>query len=319
MSDRELWRYYFGQLPWFTLTGRYRMPDRQAPEFEAACQAGAAYLRECLGATFTQRTDEEIARRASWVRLWRESGAYAALRPGCAEAAPARLEGMEHLQAALATGRPLVLLTAHVGNPYLACTSLAAAGHAVFPVARSVDRSAATPRPVQHFLQLNYRTTARHLGGHYLFTDFAGTLDKRIITTLRQPGALCVNLIDMPPRLYQGKRLAIKFLGRPAELPVSFVHWALRKQALFLTFWNDFEFPDDFKADTGAGKPRRRVCIDPPIQPAGAMDGATAESVLQEYAFRLERPLAAAPWNWMGLPIAPQFHEPGGSRPPEVS
>ncbi len=302
MNEYELWRYYFWQLPRFAWGGRYRMPDSIALELEPACQAGAAYLRDCLGSAFSTLSDVEIARRASWVRLWRESGAYTARSPGWGVVRPALIEGHEHLLAAATRGRPLVLLTAHLGNPYLACATLASAGHPVFPMARSVDHSPATPRPVRCFLHLNYWATERKLNrGHYLYTDFAGRLDKRIVKILRQPGALCVNLIDMPVTLYEGKRHPVTFLGRHAELPISFIRWACKKQAVFLTFWNGFEA--DFSQLGNPGRAMRWVRIESPIE------AGTAEAVLQTYADRLSAILGREPWQWMGLPIAPQFHQ----------
>ena len=305
MNSGQLWRYYFWQLPCYVWGGRSRMPDRIAQEMEQACQAGAAYLRECLGGDFIPLADAEIARRASWVRLWRESGAYSALLPSQSDAELVQMEGGEHLLAAASHGRPLILLTAHLGNPYLACATIATAGNRVFPVARAVDHSPATPRPVRYFLHLNYWATERKLNrGHYLYTDFAGKLDKRIVTVLRQPGAVCVNLIDMPATLYESRRHAVRFLGRRAELPISFIEWACKKKAVFLTFWNGFSA--DFSQSGGPGDPgraKRWVRIEAPI-------GAdTAEAVLQVYADRLTSLLAQEPWQWMGLPIASQFHQ----------
>lgn len=305
MNNRQLWRYHFWQLPRYAWNGRYRMPDCIAQELEPACQAGAAYLRECLGSAFSALPDAEIARRASWVRLWREVGAYTALSPGQDGALPARLEGHDHLLAAAAQRRPLVLLTAHLGNPYLACATLASAGHPVFPVARAVDRSPATPQPVRCFQHLNYWATERKLNrGHYLYTDFAGRLDKRIVTVLRQPNAVCVNLIDMPTTLYKGRRQAVTFLGRRAELPISFIQWAHKKGAVFLTFWNGFTA--DFSQSGNPGRATRWVRIESPIE------ADTAEMVLQIYADRLSTMLAQEPWQWMGLPIASQFHHQAG-------
>jgi lauroyl/myristoyl acyltransferase len=296
MNDREYWRYYFWDLPIYSWMRRYHMPDRLALENEPACTAGAAYLRQCFGDSFTTVSDVEIARRFSWIRLWRESGAYEALGLGAAESV--LLEGDTHLAAAAAQDRPLVLLTAHVGNPYLACVALATMGYSVFPVARSVDRSTATPLAVQKFLHLNYRATEPKLNnGHYLYTDYSGVLDKRIIQVLGQSGALCVNLIDMPATLYPGKRHTVSFLGRPTALPFNFIRWARKKRAMFLTFWNGFEF-----TLTQSEKPRQWVRIDPTIE------AEDAETILQIYAERLDNLVSQEPWQWMGLPIAYQFH-----------
>jgi lauroyl/myristoyl acyltransferase len=300
MNNRELWQYYFGQLPCYAMSRRYRMPDLVALEQESSCQAGAAYLRECLGGEFTIIPDAEIARRASWVRLWRESGAYDALGLTPRKfSQSARLEGHEHLLAAATLGRPLILLTAHVGNPYLACATLANAGYPVFPVARSVDRSETTPMPVQWFLRLNYWASERKLNrGHYLYTDFSGKFDKRITTVLRQSNALCVNLIDMPATLYGGKRYPVTFLGKPALLPVNFIHWARKKRAVFLTYWNGFgsDFSDNCT-------PHRWVRIE------SLIETDSAEGVLQTYAERLSALITREPWQWMGLPIASQYHQ----------
>jgi len=297
MSDFGLWTYYSWRLPRLALGAGYIMPDEFSLRDEPHAEAGAVYLRSGLGTRFSSLSDKEIARRASWVRLWREAGAFQA---ACHVVPPQDVEGLEHVAVAMATGRPVVLLAAHVGNPYLACAALAASGYPVFPVARAVDRSEVTPLATQWFLRMNYWATERMLhGGRYLYTDFAGRFDRGVVEALLRPGALCVNLIDMPPTLYQGKRQNVNFLGRSASLPINFIRWAQRRhRAIFLTFWSAF---DDGKSECGV--PPLRVWVDPPIEEENSVN------ILQTYATRLEALIAEQPWGWMGLSIARQFHE----------
>lgn len=303
MTELPLWKHYLLDMPRYAMTNRYTLPDHSAREQEPFFVAGAEYLRQQLGERFTDLEAGEIARRASWVRVWRESDTYTALGLGPdRQFSTPRLLGREHLEALRDATQPIFMLTAHVGSFYFAFQELAACGFDVYPVARSVDRSSATPRATQRYLDINYRLSGRRLNrGHYLYTDYDGRFDRKIVEATRSGGKLIPNLLDMPPRLYPGKRAPVEFLGKTAHMPINFIQWASKKRGIFLTYWTGYE--SDFSS---SGKPRRFLQIEPPII------ADTPEQILQAYVSRLEAHVAAMPWNWMALPIAEQYHHAPG-------
>ena len=300
MSDCSLWWHYLLGMPLYTLTNRYSHPDRIALENEPHFQAGATYLRQQLGERFCPLSDWEIARRASWTRLWREADTYAALGLGRIDPCDIRIRGHEYLNAALSSGKTVYMLTAHAGSFYFACQSLAAYGFNVFPIARSVDTSTATPKPVQWYLNLNYRLSGQKFNqGHYLYTDFGGRFDRRSIEAARSKRSLLLNAIDMPPTLYLGKRATVKFLGQSSDLPINFIQWAHRRNGILMSYLTGYDA--DFT--NPARRPQRTLEIFPPFTES------TPEAILQTYANRLEAHITSTPWNWMGLPIAAQYHQ----------
>lgn len=298
MNDLALWKHYLVDMPRYALLNRHRMPDRIALEQEPFLKAGAAYLRHQLGSRFTSVSDDEIAQRASLVRLWRESDTYGAIGLGSpTHPRHVRMEGQEHLENLRGTARPIFMLTGHVGSFYFGFQSLAACGFNVFPVARSVDQSSATPKPTQHYLRHNYRLSERLLNrGHYLYTDYEGRFDRKIVAASKEAASVIPNLLDMPTTLYGGKRAEVSFLGGPCLMPVNFIQWAGKRKGVFLTYWTGYD--SDY---SGTAKPRRYVKIEPVIA------SGEPEAILQEYARRLESHVCESPWNWMALPIAGQY------------
>ena len=253
-------------------------------------------MRETLGSRFTKLTTEEIIHRSRLVRITRESDTFTVLRM-CRRNIPRffRLEGLEHLREACRLERPVVLLASHMGSLYTEYVVLGFKGFTIYTIARSVDRSPATPLSQQMYIALNYRMTGWKLKGGYLFTDFARGLKRDIITVFKQK-RICFNAIDIPRTLYPRKRQPVVFLGRQSSLPSGFIHWARKKGAVFLTMWNFVE--------TSEGQTIRRSIRIGPI-----IDGPDAKTVLQCYADRLTEVICQEPWQWMALPIARQYYE----------
>lgn len=298
MDEAALWRYYFGDVPGYARTGGYVMPDCMAQDETPAFRAGASHLRECLGNAFTTVSDEEIARRATWVRLARHAETFVYSTFSCRELGHNRtLIGQHHLTEALASKRPLVLLSGHMGSNMM-YTYLACQGLKVFPIARSIEASVAiNPLPVQWFSHLTQTLSERTLGGgHFLYTNFGGHFTRTIQQIMHEPRSAFVILIDMPESLYSGKRQTVNLFGRPSTLPSNFVRWALKHDALFLTFWSRIEF----------NEPRYRLTVE--IRPP--LTGGTTEHILQSYGDQLTAQVSREPWQWMGLPIASQYHLP---------
>ncbi|HID29859.1 MAG TPA: hypothetical protein EYP19_07625 [Desulfobacterales bacterium] len=253
-------------------------------------------MRETLGSRFTNLTTEEILHRAWLVRITRESDTFTVLRMCRGNILRFfRYEGLEHLQEACRLERPVVLLASHMGSLYTECVALGSKGFTIYPIARSADRSPATPLPQQIYITLNYRLTGWKLRGRYLFTDFATGLHKGVIAVFNHK-EICFNAIDIPKTLYPYKREQVVFLGKQSSLPSGFIHWARKKGAVFLSIWNSVEIVEDQTI-------RRCIRIDPII------DAPDVKTVLQCYADRLTEVICQEPWQWMALPIARQYYE----------
>lgn len=262
----------------------------------ALTNAAIRTLRHRLGLRFISLPSSEIIRRANLVRLTRESDTYAALYMRKQKAEHFFLyKGIEYLREACRLDRPVVLLSSHMGSLYTTFIALPYKGFPVHTVARAVDRSPATPRAQQMYISLNYRITGMKMTGKYLFTNFSGGLQRSIINVFTQK-RICFNAIDIPSSLYPHKREAVMFLETPSSLPSGFIHWAQKKEAIFLTLWSGVEINED--------KARLRwIDIGPPIETKNV------KSILQEYSDRLTEAICKEPWQWMALPIAEQYNE----------
>lgn len=271
------------------MTGRDRPTDAKTRETLAACEAGAAYLRQRLPAQFSALADGVIAQHAQRSRRWRELAPFLAavgLLPRYRLQAPADF---------YAPG-PRLLLTAHYGSFYAACLAFEEARLAIDWLARAADTSSATPMPERLYLQFNYWAVSRHLHlGRFLYTEPHHPLPKAVLRTLGNPQRILGALFDLPPHLLTARRLPVRFLGGPATLPSALVEKALARQArIYTVFYRHLE-----------GDPRPWYALDLTVEVVAA---DTAHEVLQIYADRLTASIAEAPWLWMGLPIAQRFH-----------
>jgi hypothetical protein len=275
---------------------RKRLMLHYAPQ-ETLMRDAIKGLRDIMGTQFTRVSSEEILSRARLVQLTRESDTYTVLRMRRGNTARFfRYEGLQFLEEARRLDRPVVLLTSHMGSLYTMNVAVGFQGFRVFPIARSVDRSPATSESERKYLTLNYRLTGLKLKGRYLFTDFSSRMDRSIISLFNCKG-ICCNAIDIPRNLYPHKHEPVTFLGRRATLPAGFIYWAVKKEAVFLTMWNIVDAVDEKAL-------HRCVKIEPIIETSDV------GSILQCYANRLTKVICQEPWQWMGLPIARQYHEP---------
>lgn len=295
MNSKQWWFYYFWQLPYYAMSKRYTLPDLQMLELIPHLQHNIQYLRTVLGENFTSIPDEEIIYRSQWVRLQRESDTFVAPFLSAQNITTYfEIEGLEYLAEAKSSQRPIVLLSAHTGSLYLSCIALGLLGYPIFPVARSVEYSHNVPKATSLYLSLNYYLTATRLnGGNYLFTNFSGRLSKQIFDVFLHKKT-CFNALDIPTHLYEGKRQMVTFLGQQCYLPIGFIQWAFRKNAIFLTLWQSIENDNQ--------KVTRHLIIDKPLE-------GDSPALLQHYADRLTAFISQEPWQWMGLPIASRFHD----------
>ncbi len=238
---------------------------------------------------------EEIVYKSLMVKITRDSDAYSCL--GMKKRRMKRyfrIEGIENLEECFNRGRPLIILTGHYGSFFIPPIFFWYLGYPVYPVARSVDRSPATPLSTRIYLTLNYKFAERRFPARYIYTNFSGFIDRTVIEVMRNKKILWT-AIDIPERLYPYKRIPVKLFGRPSSLPAGIVQWGIKKRALFTTAW--------CRINISGGSTVRVITIDKEI------DNDHPEEVLQIYADRLTDRVFNEPWQWMGLPIVSQYEE----------
>lgn len=241
---------------------------------------------------------DNIIRKAFMVKIVRESDAYTCLRMSRKHLHKYfRFEGIDRLQSLREENRPLIILTGHIGSFFIPSIAFHHLGYEVYPIARSVDTSPATPRLTRLYLALNYRLPETRFSAKYILTDFAGKIDRTIVSVSKNKGMFWV-AIDFPWRVYQHKHLPVRLFGQPATLPSGIVRWGIKKNAIFLTGWNSVE--EDSEGFY------RLLSIDAPIE-----QGSDAQGILQVYADRLSACVIKNPWQWMPLPAIRQYGEGG--------
>lgn len=302
MSTRRLsqWRYYFIDLPLFSCGSRSGALTKRMLQ---VCEQELSYMKEgylllCeyLKLSPSDSDIEDFARRSFWVKVVRESDAYTCLKMSRRSLQNYfEVEGIENLRAACDGRRPVVLLTGHYGSFFIPAIAFAKWGYKVYPIARTVDNSADTPIATRFYQKLNYKFSESRFPAHYVYTNFSGKIAREIVP-ISNSGGIFWAAIDLPRRLYNYKRRPVNFFGMEASLPAGIIPWGVKKNAVFLTSWNAIDGIDEMKF-------YRRLEIEPPIT---ASDG---DSILQQYARRLERRVAAQPWQWLALQVIHQFKE----------
>ncbi len=133
-----------------------------------------------------------------------------------------RLDGIEHIRAAQAAGRGVVLASAHYANPEFATQGLAAAGINVFALVE--------PLWPPQLGKLMYSLRNVH-GHHYEPANFKGV--KAAIDWLRNAGVLAI-LID---RDIQKRGIELEFCGAKTRFPTGAVDLAIRTNAVLVPGW----------------------------------------------------------------------------------
>lgn len=299
--DLQRWRYYFADLPLWACGMRTSCLERSLFKFFEpeipSLRDGIVTLYDYLGRSTSEADIEDVIRKTFQVKVVRESDAYTSLLMSKKKLTRHfHVEGLENLSSVADGQCPVVLLTGHYGSFFIPAIAFSHLGFTVYPIARTVDTSSATPLPTQYYLKLNYRLSELRFSSRYIYTDFTGKINRDIISIAGR-GGIFWTAVDLPRRLYPHRHLPVKLFGRPATLPSGFIRWAVKKSAIFLTAWNSVEV-------SSGGEYYRRLTIDKPVP-----DNSTASSVLQAYADRLSDRVARDPWQWMGLQIISQFYE----------
>lgn len=286
------WRHYFLDLPRWAhgLAGKATLARMQ--DFHHGDVAPTRHALQWLwGPKADAAALDAACQQALRGRIEREADAFRALR---GKAPTIDIEGLDHLTSACQDKQATILLTGHFGSFYTIAVALARAGIAVHPVARTVDDSPANPRPRRLFEQFNYWSTERRIGGHYLYTDFAGRMDKRVISVCKQGGVILV-LPDLPRRLFATGRQPVTLFDRPATLPARLFELGHKYGARFLPIWSRIDL-------------ERRGHNHVTLEPSLPTDSVSA--TLQGYADSLTRAVRVTPWQWMALPIIEQYQDP---------
>jgi len=293
-------RYYFIDLPLWSCGYRscaleqrlYRNFEPEIPAIKNGCRMLATYMNK----TVIESEIDAIIQKAFWVKVVRESDAYTSLRmSGRHLYRYFQFEGLDYLRAAEKENRPVIILTGHIGSFFIPSIAFSHFGFEVYPIARTVDKSPATPLITRLYLNLNYWLLERQFPAKYIFTDFTGKIDRTIVSVAKNNGMLWV-AIDFPWRVYQHKHLPVILFGQPATFPSGIIQWGIKKNAIFLTGWNSVE--------TDSKGFYRLLSIGSPIA-----HEYNARAILQTYADRLSAYVIKQPWQWMALPVIHHYGE----------
>lgn len=184
-----------------------------------------------------------------------------------------RIEGQEHLDSALARGRGVVALSAHLGNWEVLGAALAGRGYPIHVVAREVFDSRSNR-------MLNVWRTRTGVVVHRRQSGLFPA-----IRALRE-GAIVGTLADQDTG---GPDFFVEFFGRPAKTPLAPFVFALRTGAALVPMWIRMD-------DHG----RHVVTIRPEIQRSGATDEEQALRASASAWHRvLEEAIREVPEQWV--------------------
>jgi len=306
LSELHKWRYSFLDLPLWGWGIRTQGLEKRLFKFlepeVPAIRNGFNLLFEYLKKQVDKPVMEDLVKKALWVKIVRESDAFASLRMTRKHLdSYFRIEGIEHLIEAADRKRPVVLLSSHFGSFYTLAIGATVSGIPIYPIARTVDDSPASPLVWRLYAKANYALTEKRLTARYIYTNFSGKVDRSIVS-LFKAGGVFLAMIDLPRTLFPHKRISVELFGFPSSLPSGLVQSGLRYNAIFLNAWNMVE------RDTN-GNFYRFLKIEGPMP-----DGLNAQEVLQRYADRLTKQIVEKPWQWMGLQIVSQYNESEGTQ-----
>ena len=252
-------------------------------------EALRANLRQVLGPSATPAQVERVVRRGfvSYARYWAEAFRLEDL----SEAdilRRMRIEGREHIDRSLATGRGAIFATPHVGNWDAGAAWLVASGYQVTAVVERLEPSELFERFVA------YR---RALGMEILPLENGSESLRGLLRSLRA-GRLACLVCD---RDLTGHGLPVRMFGATATMPGGPAALALKTGAALL--------PCSVFHDRRAG--RWLSVVRPPIQfePTGDLRADTL-ALTQLLATEFERLISRAPeqWHvlsryWRGVPL----------------
>jgi lauroyl/myristoyl acyltransferase len=298
-----MWTYYFRDLPLWACGLRRdrvaaRLLKRSKPE-AGAIRQGFTTLCNYTGTAITESEMENVIEKSLWVKIVAESDIYLPIKMSTSTVDRyVAINGLDHISPFLKGSRPIVLLSAHTGSFNVSAIALLKLGIPVYVIARKFAFVRSLHPAKQLFMWLHHRLITMRFPVRYIYTDFAGKIDRAIMPAM-EGGNIILALIDIPRFMFPHKRIPVSMFGRTSSLPSGFILWALRKRAIFLTAWSMVEM-----------LPGARHCRSLIIQEA-IPDGADVNVISQVYADRLSELVAREPWQWMELPIINRYDESG--------
>jgi KDO2-lipid IV(A) lauroyltransferase len=188
------------------------------------------------------------------------------------------ISGDEHLRAARARGRGVVLATGHIGPWQLGPYLLEQAGHAPVVVAMARERD-----PRAHELEERLELRRRF---HVVYTD--GALASLTLLAAMRQGGLCALQMDRPPDSAAGARTVAPLFGRAAAFALGPAALARACEAPLIPVFLLYQ-----------GARRVRVAIEPPVAVARSRDRtADLAAATAKLAGRYEACIRAHPYQW---------------------
>jgi KDO2-lipid IV(A) lauroyltransferase len=282
VSTRLWWRYriFYPLLVWLPAGIAYRLATAAGRRAAARDQTALAAADAALGEVFPALTPPQ--RRAKLLALGglraRETlDVYRLrhLRPDNLGRL-VTLKGLEHLQRAMAEGRPVILYSAHFGRLIMPAMALGIMGIQTSCLTADID-DARESAPRRRFLAFKLREMQRLMGGDMI--QRSAPL-RRLYRVLHDKGVLIV-ILDAPPAASDAVE-RFPFLGGSARLSVGTLRLARRTDALLLPY---------FAFEKGIAVEGR---ILPPIDLSG-LDDATA---LARLFAPIEQSIRARPDHW---------------------
>ena len=200
----------------------------------------------------------------------------------------AHLEGTEHIDAAVAAGRGIVLALPHLGNWEAAGAKAEAIGIPVLAVAESLPNR----RITEWFLNVR-----RHMGIDVVLTGGGGSVTAELVRRLHEGGTIAL----LSDRDLSGRGVAVEFFGERTTIPAGPVALADRTGAALLPVGCYFA--------PGRG---HRFVVHPALPPSDApsADERVADGA-QRLARRMEAIVRADPAQWhLFQPNWPSDREP---------
>ncbi len=185
------------------------------------------------------------------------------------------IEGLEHLERALAEGRPVIVTLPHLGNWEMAATAAERTGVRITAVAESLGN----PLVTKWFLDMR-----AGLGIDVVLTAEGGGVTRKLLEALKN-GQTVALLND---RDISGRGVQVEFFGETTTLPAGPAALALRTGAALLPVASYFK-----------DGPGHRIVIEPEVEPAPADDtGDRVQPTTQRLAQVLERQICRHPEQW---------------------
>jgi KDO2-lipid IV(A) lauroyltransferase len=181
----------------------------------------------------------------------------------------------ENLRPAIATGRGVVMLSVHFGNPELVMQGLLPCGIKAFALTEPQS-----PRKLSLMMD-----ELRRSKGHDFAPVSVGSV-KRVMRTVKQGGVVAL----MGDRDIEGPRQLLPFCGKETWMPTGPIEVALRTGAIVIP---SFSHRRGKRFDAYMEEPLK-------LERTGDFE-ADARNGALEYLARFEKRLRAEPWQWAVL------------------